>query len=70
MVTYQRVLIVGCRRSVSAAWSSWYLSVSTSRSLGLLNSTLLNYPLWPLACPSVTPLTLWLLEVLFVAVQV
>jgi hypothetical protein len=70
MVTHRRVLIVGCRRSVSAAWSSWYLRVSTSQSLGLPNPTLLIHPLWPLACPSVTTLTLWLLEVLFAAVQV
>jgi hypothetical protein len=70
MITVRRVLIVGCRRSVSAAWSSWYLSVSTTRSLGLPNSTLLAHPLWPLARPSVTSLTLWLLKVLFVAVQV
>jgi hypothetical protein len=39
-------------------------------SLGLPNSTLLIHPLWPLARPSVTSLTLWLLEALFVAVQV
>jgi hypothetical protein len=38
--------------------------------LGLSNSTRLIHPLWPLTCPSVTSLTLWLLEVLFVAVQV
>jgi hypothetical protein len=38
--------------------------------LGLSNSTCLIHPLWPLARPSVTSLTLWLLEVLFVAVQV
>jgi hypothetical protein len=38
--------------------------------LGLSNSTRLIHPLWPLARPSVTSLTLWLLEVLFVAVQV
>jgi hypothetical protein len=38
--------------------------------LGLSNSTRLIHPLWPLARSSVTSLTLWLLEVLFVAVQV
>jgi hypothetical protein len=47
-----------------------YLSVSTTRSLGLPNSTCLIHPLWPLARPSVTSLTLWLFEVLFEAVQV
>jgi hypothetical protein len=30
LVTYGCVLIVGCRRSVSAAWSSCYLVISTS----------------------------------------
>jgi hypothetical protein len=70
MVTWLRVLIVGCRRSVSAAWSSCYLGISTSRTLGLSNSTRLIHPLWPLARPSVTSLTLWLLEALFAAVQV
>jgi hypothetical protein len=38
--------------------------------LGLSNSIHLFHPLWPLACPSVTPLTLWILEVLSAAVQV
>jgi hypothetical protein len=38
--------------------------------LGLLNSTHLLHSLWPLAHPSVTSLTLWILKVLFVAVQV
>jgi hypothetical protein len=38
--------------------------------LGLSNSTCLFHPLWPLARPSVTSLTLWILEVLSVAVQV
>jgi hypothetical protein len=38
--------------------------------LGLLESICLFHPLWPLACPSVTTFTLWLLGVLFVAVQV
>jgi hypothetical protein len=70
MAVYSRVLIVGCRRSVSAAWSSWYLSVSTTWSQGLPNSTLLTRSLWPLARPSVTSSTLWLLEELFAAVQV
>jgi hypothetical protein len=40
------------------------------QSLGLLESTRLIHPRWPLARPSVTSFTLWLLEVLFVAVQV
>jgi hypothetical protein len=40
------------------------------KSQGLLESTHLFHPLWPLARPSVTSLTLWSLEVLFVAVQV
>jgi hypothetical protein len=70
MVTHRRILIVGCRHSVSAAWSSWYLSVSMTRSLGLPNPTLLSHPLWPQARPSVMSLTLWLCKVLFVAVQV
>jgi hypothetical protein len=38
--------------------------------LGLSNSTCLFHPLRPLAHPSVTSLTLWILEVLSVAVQV
>jgi hypothetical protein len=38
--------------------------------LGLSESIHLFHPLWPLAHPSVTTFTLWLLEVLFVAVQV
>jgi hypothetical protein len=38
--------------------------------LGLSESIRLFHPLWPLACPSVTSLTLWILEVLSVAVQV
>jgi hypothetical protein len=38
--------------------------------LGLSNSTHLFHSLRPLARPSVTSLTLWILEVLFVAVQV
>jgi hypothetical protein len=38
--------------------------------LGLSNSIHLFHPLWPLARPSVTPLTLWILEVLSAAVQV
>jgi hypothetical protein len=33
MATYGSVLIVGCRHSVSAAWSSCYLYVSESRTL-------------------------------------
>jgi hypothetical protein len=41
-----------------------------TQSLGLSNPTLLFHPLRPLARPSVTSFTLWLLEVLFVAVQV
>jgi hypothetical protein len=59
VVTYRRVLKASCRRLVSAAWSSW-----TLESYHLLHS------LWSLTCPSVTTLTLWLLEVLLVAVQV
>jgi hypothetical protein len=38
--------------------------------LGLSNSTCLFHPLRPLARPSVTSFTLWILEVLSVAVQV
>jgi hypothetical protein len=38
--------------------------------LGLSNSTSLFHSLRPLAHPSVTSLTLWILEVLSVAVQV
>jgi hypothetical protein len=38
--------------------------------LGLLESTRLFHPLRPLARPSVTSFTLWILEVLFAAVQV
>jgi hypothetical protein len=38
--------------------------------LGLSNSTCLLHSLRPLACPSVTSLTLWILIVLSVAVQV
>jgi hypothetical protein len=38
--------------------------------LGLSNPIRLFYPPWPLAHPSVTSLTLWILEVLSVAVQV
>jgi hypothetical protein len=38
--------------------------------LGLSNSTHLFHSLWPLARPSVMSLTLWILEVLSVAVQV
>jgi hypothetical protein len=38
--------------------------------LGLLNSTCLFHPPWPLARPSVTTFTLWILLVLSVAVQV
>jgi hypothetical protein len=38
--------------------------------LGLSNSTCLFHSLRPLARPSVTSLTLWILEVLSVAVQV
>jgi hypothetical protein len=38
--------------------------------LGLSESIRLFHPLWPLARPSVTSLTLWILEVLLVAVQV
>jgi hypothetical protein len=38
--------------------------------LGLSNSIRLFHPLWPLARPSVTSLTLWILKVLSVAVQV
>jgi hypothetical protein len=38
--------------------------------LGLSNSTRLFHSLRPLAHPSVTSLTLWILEVLSVAVQV
>jgi hypothetical protein len=38
--------------------------------LGLLNSTCLFHSLWPLARPSVTSFTLWILKVLSVAVQV
>jgi hypothetical protein len=37
--------------------------------LGLSESICLFHPLWPLARPSVMSLTLWILEVLFVAVQ-
>jgi hypothetical protein len=38
--------------------------------LGLSESIRLFHPLWPLARPSVTSLTLWIFEVLSVAVQV
>jgi hypothetical protein len=38
--------------------------------LGLSESIRLFHSRWPLAHPSVTFLTLWILEVLFVAVQV
>jgi hypothetical protein len=38
--------------------------------LGLSESIRLFHPLWPLACPSVTSLTLWTFEVLSAAVQV
>jgi hypothetical protein len=38
--------------------------------LGLSKSTRLSHSLWPLARPSVTSLTLWIIEVLSVAVQV
>jgi hypothetical protein len=38
--------------------------------LGLSESIRLFHPLWPLAHPSVMSLTLWILEVLSVAVQV
>jgi hypothetical protein len=38
--------------------------------LGLSESTRLFHPLWPLARPSVTSLTLWILKVLLVAMQV
>jgi hypothetical protein len=38
--------------------------------LGLSESTRLFHPLRPLARPSVTSFTLWILEVLFAAVQV
>jgi hypothetical protein len=38
--------------------------------LGLSESTRLFHSLRPLACPSVTSLTLWILEVLSAAVQV
>jgi hypothetical protein len=38
--------------------------------LGLSNSIHLFHSLQPLACPSVTSLTLWILKVLSVAVQV
>jgi hypothetical protein len=38
--------------------------------LGLSNPTRLFHSLWPLAHPSVTSLTLWILKVLSVAVQV
>jgi hypothetical protein len=38
--------------------------------LGLSKSTHLCHPLWPLARPSVTSLTLWILKVLLVAVKV
>jgi hypothetical protein len=38
--------------------------------LGLLKPTRLFHPHWPQARPSVTSLTLWIIEVLSVAVQV
>jgi hypothetical protein len=38
--------------------------------LGLSESICLFHPLWPLAHPSVTSLTLWIFKVLSVAVQV
>jgi hypothetical protein len=38
--------------------------------LGLAESIRLFHPLWPLARPSVTSLTLWIIEVLSAAVQV
>jgi hypothetical protein len=38
--------------------------------LGFSNSTCLFHSLWPLAHPSVTSLTLWILKVLSAAVQV
>jgi hypothetical protein len=38
--------------------------------LGLLESTHLFHPLWPLARPSVMSLTLWIIEVLSEVVQV
>jgi hypothetical protein len=44
--------------------------ISSHQSQGLSESTRLIHSLWPLARPSVTSLTLWLLKVLFVAVQV
>jgi hypothetical protein len=38
--------------------------------LGLLESTRLFHPLWPLARPSVMSLTLWIIKVLSEVVQV
>jgi hypothetical protein len=38
--------------------------------LGLSESIRLFHPLRPLACPSVMSFTLWIIEVLYVAVQV
>jgi hypothetical protein len=59
VVTYGCVLNVGCRRFVSAAWSSWTLEIYSSLSSSLASSL-----------PKCEVFTLWTIEVLYVAVQV
>jgi hypothetical protein len=59
LAAYNRVLIVGCRRLVSAAWSSWTLRIYSSLPSSLASGL-----------PKCDVFTLWTIEVLYVAVQV
>jgi hypothetical protein len=56
---YGYVLIAGCRRLVSAAWSSWTLRIYWSLPSSLASGL-----------PKCDVFTLWTIEVLYVAVQV
>jgi hypothetical protein len=50
VVTYRCVLIVGCRCSVSAAWSSCYLSISESWTLRIYSSLPFSLAFGPPKC--------------------
>jgi hypothetical protein len=59
VVTYGYVLIVSCRRLVSAAWSSWTLEIYSSLPSSVASGL-----------PKCDVFTLWTIEVLSVAVLV
>jgi hypothetical protein len=59
VATYNCVLIVSCRRLVSAAWSSWTLRIYLSLPFSLASGL-----------PKCDTLTLWTLKSLYEAIQV